>query len=44
VLERAADGAAFPKHLMEVVSRAIMQGLGVAAEPPAGRRLRSRAS
>src|SRR5262245_30975599 len=44
VLERAADGATFPEHLMEIVARAIAQGLGVAAAAPVGRRLRSRAS
>jgi AcrR family transcriptional regulator len=44
VLERAADGAAFPEHLMEIVARAIMQGLGMAADAPVTRRLRRRAS
>ena len=44
VLERAADGGAFPEHLMEIVARAIAQGLGAAADAPVGRRLRSRAS
>ena len=43
-VERAPDGGAFPEHLMEIVARAIAQGLGAAADAPVGRRLRSRAS
>jgi len=38
VLERCAEGDAFPAHLNEIVNRAIFHGLA-AMEPPAARRL-----
>jgi hypothetical protein len=44
VLERAADGAAFPKHLTEIMNRALVQGLRAeaAATSDAPRRGRAR--
>jgi len=40
VLERCADGAAYPEHLNETFSRAIALGLPAAVATPAARRLR----
>ena len=40
VIERCAEGDAFPEHLTEVVSRAIVLGLPAAIESSATRRLR----
>jgi AcrR family transcriptional regulator len=40
VLERCAEGDAFPAHVFEVVNRAIVLGLPSAVESPATRRLR----
>jgi AcrR family transcriptional regulator len=44
VLERAADGAAFPAHLMEAVQRAMREGLASTTGVPAARRARQAAS
>ena len=40
VLERCADGAAYPEHLNQTISRAVVLGLPAAVEAPAARRLR----
>jgi hypothetical protein len=40
VLERCADGAAYPEHLNETFSRAIALGLLAAVATPAERRPR----
>jgi AcrR family transcriptional regulator len=44
VLERAADGTAFPPHLVETMNRAIVQGLAVEAASTSPRRTRRIAS
>jgi hypothetical protein len=40
VLERCADGDAYPEHLNQTINRAIVFGLPAAVEAPASRRLR----
>lgn len=44
VLERCVDGAAFPEHLMEIVNRAMVQGLMAGPAAPAASRGRTVAS
>jgi AcrR family transcriptional regulator len=44
VLERAAEGDAFPGHLMEIANRAMLLGLVAPAEAPAARPRRRSAS